>query len=191
MIRRPPRSTLFPYTTLFRSRLYARAPPIEFSSLSDRRAFREQDIVPAPVWDWAASTARQPPKSTTLLFRSSRFPKESSQSPQPLTAPDFRLQPLRLLFLEDEYPKTNRSQPPKPHTSPPPIAISLQTGLCTIAGDPLRSQSQFRPTPIGSTKNWVRSFILPDPGPRCPSPCRRHSLASPYPALPSNPPHVV
>src|SRR2546429_1465389 len=27
MIRRPPRSTLFPYTTLFRSRLRARRPP--------------------------------------------------------------------------------------------------------------------------------------------------------------------
>src|SRR2546426_8652024 len=27
MIRRPPRSTLFPYTTLFRSRLVAAAPP--------------------------------------------------------------------------------------------------------------------------------------------------------------------
>src|SRR5256885_3924659 len=28
MIRRPPRSTLFPYTTLFRSRLYAGGPPL-------------------------------------------------------------------------------------------------------------------------------------------------------------------
>src|SRR5260370_25126210 len=28
MIRRPPRSTLFPYTTLFRSRLRCRLPPI-------------------------------------------------------------------------------------------------------------------------------------------------------------------
>src|SRR5215204_6056192 len=28
MIRRPPRSTLFPYTTLFRSRLHARADPV-------------------------------------------------------------------------------------------------------------------------------------------------------------------
>jgi hypothetical protein len=37
-----------------------------------------------------------------------RFLKEFSPSPQPLTAPDFRLQPPRLLFLEDEYPKTSR-----------------------------------------------------------------------------------
>src|SRR5437588_10676773 len=28
MIRRPPRSTLFPYTTLFRSALHARMPPL-------------------------------------------------------------------------------------------------------------------------------------------------------------------
>ena len=30
---------------------------------------------------------------------------------------------------------------------------------------PSGSQSQFRTTPVRSTKNWVRSFILPYPGP--------------------------
>src|SRR3712207_8128942 len=39
MIRRPPRSTLFPYTTLFRSRLLPRRPP---------RALRRRPV-PAPV----------------------------------------------------------------------------------------------------------------------------------------------
>src|SRR5258708_22204872 len=29
MIRRPPRSTLFPYTTLFRSKLFLRFPPLD------------------------------------------------------------------------------------------------------------------------------------------------------------------
>src|SRR5689334_23819123 len=39
MLRRPPRSTLFPYTTLFRSRVYPRdaAPPL-FPAGEDRRA---------------------------------------------------------------------------------------------------------------------------------------------------------
>src|SRR2546426_8956256 len=32
MIRRPPRSTLFPYTTLFRSRLYVRRLPVRYQS---------------------------------------------------------------------------------------------------------------------------------------------------------------
>src|SRR5258706_11553800 len=36
MIRRPPRSTLFPYTTLFRSRAGARALPIDQICRSDR-----------------------------------------------------------------------------------------------------------------------------------------------------------
>src|SRR5256885_13552242 len=33
MIRRPPRSTLFPYTTLFRSRLYIRLDPMKLQLL--------------------------------------------------------------------------------------------------------------------------------------------------------------
>src|SRR2546430_2833400 len=41
MIRRPPRSTLFPYTTLFRSRARPRvrvaAPPVDARELGDRR----------------------------------------------------------------------------------------------------------------------------------------------------------
>src|SRR5258708_16019634 len=38
MIRRPPRSTLFPYTTLFRSRQHGRpAPGLGHRSVSDRR----------------------------------------------------------------------------------------------------------------------------------------------------------
>src|SRR3712207_7539084 len=39
MIRRPPRSTLFPYTTLFRSRpTQRRRPPAEGSAVAGRRA---------------------------------------------------------------------------------------------------------------------------------------------------------
>src|ERR1039457_5920089 len=54
-----------------------------------------------------------------ILFRSSHFLKESSQSPQLLTAPDFRLQPPRLLFLVDEYPQNKSRQPPQRSKGPP------------------------------------------------------------------------
>src|SRR2546430_8979051 len=38
MIRRPPRSTLFPYTTLFRSRYVAREPSPELGDISEHTA---------------------------------------------------------------------------------------------------------------------------------------------------------
>src|SRR5258708_15618675 len=40
MIRRPPRSTLFPYTTLFRSILYVRTWRLLFTHLSRRQRWR-------------------------------------------------------------------------------------------------------------------------------------------------------
>ena len=49
--------------------------------------------------------------------------------------------------------------PSKPASLPDPRSSPL---------NPSGSQSQFRTTSIESTKNWVRSFILPDPGPRSP-----------------------
>src|SRR5438874_8902205 len=40
MIRRPPRSTLFPYTTLFRSRLQGKAPTTQFGRMCERLEIR-------------------------------------------------------------------------------------------------------------------------------------------------------
>src|SRR5256885_8729927 len=45
MIRRPPRSTLFPYTTLFRSKVTARIPVKEFEL--DKWFFKEELFRPA------------------------------------------------------------------------------------------------------------------------------------------------
>src|SRR5258707_2658691 len=48
MIRRPPRSTLFPYTTLFRSTSLSSARPIgvdEVHALADGRVARAEDLV--------------------------------------------------------------------------------------------------------------------------------------------------
>src|ERR1039458_9362931 len=53
------------------------------------------------------------PPANHRTFFISLFPTEFSQSPQPLTAPDFRLHPPRLLSLVDEYHQTNRRQSPQ------------------------------------------------------------------------------
>src|SRR3989442_8530058 len=47
MIRRPPRSTLFPYTTLFRSRLHR--PDITHAVLRDARSVADPDGQRAPL----------------------------------------------------------------------------------------------------------------------------------------------
>ena len=123
-----------------------------------------------------------------------RFLKEFSPSPQPLTAPDFRLQPPRLLFLEDEYPKTSRPtdtstlQDRQPTLRPSQGLLQCQLPQhqpsARSQGLARRTQpeakSQFRATPIGSTKNWVRSFILPYPRARA-IPARR-----PQPEVPES-----
>src|SRR5256886_12343298 len=55
MIRRPPRSTLFPYTTLFRSKLDRRVRPNQVKDvIADRR---EEDVRRAP-----AHTPQTPPQ---------------------------------------------------------------------------------------------------------------------------------
>src|SRR2546429_5374478 len=53
MIRRPPRSTLFPYTTLFRSAVTPRSEPSS-ASLCREKASRRQGW----CWSWAARATR-------------------------------------------------------------------------------------------------------------------------------------
>src|SRR5260370_25662103 len=66
MIRRPPRSTLFPYTTLFRSTRASRRPPclpVPSSSLIEPRALL---LWPRAVSAWSAAmmaASRSPPRS--------------------------------------------------------------------------------------------------------------------------------
>src|ERR1039457_4246147 len=138
--------------------------------------FHTFDSTPLGVLVRIRDLAVQPddglPKSATFLFRSSRFLREFSQPPQPHTATAFRLQPPRLLFLVDEYPKTNRGQPPQcPRIRRPtlrrrqarlPCQLPQDRPLCQTLGHRFRtpsgSQSQFPTTPIRSTNNWVRSF---------------------------------
>src|SRR5258708_31863658 len=76
MIRRPPRSTLFPYTTLFRScsRIVG-APAADGAAEDPRRETggnRLQAGLPAELYRWSGKSARSPPldpqdrKSTRL-----------------------------------------------------------------------------------------------------------------------------
>src|SRR3989442_12092793 len=60
MIRRPPRSTLFPYTTLFRSRAAGR------SDLAGRTGFL-CDPEPVTIRDFAGTIARLPPRPARLV----------------------------------------------------------------------------------------------------------------------------
>src|SRR2546422_4381644 len=67
MIRRPPRSTLFPYTTLFRSRVasdeYAKDDPRDFALW--KKAGPDDDAVGA-AWDAPFGRGRPDRKSTRL-----------------------------------------------------------------------------------------------------------------------------
>src|SRR2546430_11526633 len=71
MIRRPPRSTLFPYTTLFRSRLvdHGRSPS-EPVAVIERGTLPGQRVVTAPLSEIAervAEEAIQPDRKSTRL----------------------------------------------------------------------------------------------------------------------------
>src|ERR1039457_4132687 len=83
-----------------------------------------------PVRQWKIGTPPNPrliqgpvSKRNTSLSKSASFPTGRlpvtpsaeffSQSPQPLTAFNFRLQPPHLLSLLYEHPQTNRCQPPQ------------------------------------------------------------------------------
>src|SRR5256885_12488773 len=96
MIRRPPRSTLFPYTTLFRSRFAARMAPLVIAS----RTFELDTRIPR------IRMSSTPRTSKPNLFRSEEHTSEL-QSPCNLVC---RL----LLEKKKQYP-TQRSY----HLAPP------------------------------------------------------------------------
>src|SRR2546422_2570377 len=63
MIRRPPRSTLFPYTTLFRSKAWASSCGVECPGRSDRR--QRRDAMATRVESWRN-------RKTLILSRTDR-----------------------------------------------------------------------------------------------------------------------
>src|SRR3712207_8337288 len=66
MIRRPPRSTLFPYTTLFRS--------VDYSQLPFVAALRLYDALPGPC---APDDGPDGPPRITRLYQLSEIPEEA------------------------------------------------------------------------------------------------------------------
>src|SRR5258707_3039608 len=74
MIRRPPRSTLFPYTTLFRSRVFAaaeRSPrevPVSFPLAdSTARFLRLRQLGTDPVYNWTITASSRSEEHTSEL----------------------------------------------------------------------------------------------------------------------------
>src|SRR5256885_5579563 len=63
MIRRPPRSTLFPYTTLFRSRQRAGVADLDVLGILSRCAHRDRDVVGDLVANDIAVSMRTPTRS--------------------------------------------------------------------------------------------------------------------------------
>src|SRR5258708_16686453 len=91
MIRRPPRSTLFPYTTLFRSTPSSRLPPGEFSLIPDTG---RPELIDARM------TSLSRPASPSASSMSSRSEEHTSE----LQSPDHLV--CRLL-LEKKKKNTN------------------------------------------------------------------------------------
>src|SRR2546430_16318125 len=74
MIRRPPRSTLFPYTTLFRSR-HAQRPPVDFEDDIERRELH--DAIPGAA---AQLAIRSSPDSGPLFqIQHDALPRRSEE----------------------------------------------------------------------------------------------------------------
>src|SRR5215216_7556802 len=72
MIRRPPRSTLFPYTTLFRSHSWNRYPGARFDSesISYGYSFSEELL---QEWDWKERFSGQPENLRYLNYVADKF----------------------------------------------------------------------------------------------------------------------
>jgi hypothetical protein len=63
------------------------------------------------------------------------------------------------------FPLRSKSYPPRcPRYSSPRVAAQRSGRFVSPFRLGSEAKSQFRATPIESTKNWVRSFILPYPG---------------------------
>src|SRR3712207_9119656 len=72
MIRRPPRSTLFPYTTLFRSLLRASAPGV-FAAGDVANAWRPRYGRRVRVEHWANALEQGPAAARSMLGRGEPF----------------------------------------------------------------------------------------------------------------------
>src|SRR3989475_5818722 len=79
MIRRPPRSTLFPYTTLFRSRILVVDDEASIRELCVRILGRTYEVSPAPDGPTAITMARAQTPDLLLDRKSTRLNSSHSQ----------------------------------------------------------------------------------------------------------------
>src|SRR3712207_8462627 len=79
MIRRPPRSTLFPYTTLFRSRLptTAKMPTVSIAAAASRLARAPSPSASSGLLPWRASVS--PVVGATTVLRPGRSEEHTSE----------------------------------------------------------------------------------------------------------------
>src|SRR5260370_20543275 len=94
MIRRPPRSTLFPYTTLFRSRRKARPG-------NEAKPGRDENTSRRELWKCRGCGKRGKPKAGFPLFpRAPAFPQLSSRSEEHTSELQSHLNLVCRLLLE-------------------------------------------------------------------------------------------
>src|SRR3989442_10083630 len=101
MIRRPPRSTLFPYTTLFRSRLVDRVWPVPFSRVAGagepmaRRLLERSAVLPRSEEHTSELQSRPHLVCRLLLEKKKRIRDPQSQKPS-ISNPHPQLRPTSL-----------------------------------------------------------------------------------------------
>src|SRR3989475_11203677 len=106
MIRRPPRSTLFPYTTLFRSRSWASRP-------SKGASTAPSEPPPGRVARAEPALERRSPRRALSLIGERRYPT--------LARAGLALPPLRaLLWAPPPRPPRAEGRPPDRPAAPPP-----------------------------------------------------------------------
>src|SRR2546422_8474593 len=96
MIRRPPRSTLFPYTTLFRSRNF-QLEGIHLCEVTD--AFRKTSPAPVREWIWSRACLSE---SIGYLTKMNSFEKKITRSEEHTSELQSRLHLVCRLLLETE-----------------------------------------------------------------------------------------
>src|SRR5207249_6326699 len=102
MIRRPPRSTLFPYTTLFRSRVSRNTGAARF-----RRAFTEQVTGRTAHWRLARTPRTAPPNKRLKLAGGDRFKGSGVRSEEHTSELQSRFDLVCRLLLEKKNRHSN------------------------------------------------------------------------------------
>src|SRR2546426_3638906 len=83
MIRRPPRSTLFPYTTLFRSRSPANLVDLNLESATCSQSLDSQAQISADHWRWVLRLHPRPARRARAMSVMVRSEEHTSELQSP------------------------------------------------------------------------------------------------------------